>query len=251
MATWAQLTNYGELLSVITAVSRPNNLPLISWCIPPGAEWLLVTDGPRERPVLSRPHTWIEGPATGGWGHAQRRVGIEAATRPYLYFLDDDNLMLPALPDLVIPFLENSKYAGLLFGLLVNLHNQTHLWPAPLQIVRGRVDTAMFLGRKDAIAKLQFSDPAHGQFWPDLRQERHGDFVFIETFDSQIGLGRLPAIYGFHNAFNLLSNTEPEMYVRLERGELSSEGLVGLLQKWIIHADVPQWWDRSATNASL
>ena len=250
MAPFSELkANQGELLSVITAVSRPLNLPLISWCIPSGAEWVLVTDGPRERPVLSRPHIWIEGAQTGGWGDAQRRIGIEAATRPFLYFLDDDNLMLPVLPDLVIPFLENGKQAGLLFGLLVNLNNQTHLWPAPLQIMRGRVDTAMFLGRKDAIAKMRFSDPTYGPLWPDLKQQRHGDFVFIETFDRQIGLARLPAIYGFHNAINLLRDTDPAMYRRLERGELSGDGLAGLLQKWIIHADVPQWWDSSGATA--
>ena len=239
-------TNNGELLSIITPVSRPQNLPLISTCIPPGAEWVLVTDGPRERPALARPHIWIEGPATSTWGHPQRSVGIEAATRPFLYFLDDDNLMLPVLPDLVIPFLENGKHAGLLFGLLVNLDNQTHLWPAPLQIMRGRVDTAMFVGRKDAVEKLQLPDPFRGQLWPNLKHERHGDFVLIETFDRQIGLARLPAIYGFHNAFNLLGNIDPEMYLRLERGELSCEGLLGLLQKWVIHADAPQWWDRRA-----
>ena len=250
MATFGQSTpGKGELLSVVTAVSRPQNLPLISWCIPPGAEWVLITDGPRDRPVLSRSHIWIEGPATGGWGDAQRRAGIEAATRPFLYFLDDDNLMLPVLPDLVIPFLENGNRAGLLFGLVVHLHNQTHLWPAPLQTMRGRVDTAMFLGRKDAVAKLQFSNPIHGQLWPDLKQERHGDFVFIETFDRQIGLARLPAIYGFHNAFNLLNNSDPAMSLQLQRGELSCEGLISLLQKWIIHADVPQWWDRPGATA--
>jgi hypothetical protein len=235
----------GELLSVVTAVSRPRNLPLISWCIPPDAEWVLVTDGPHEHPALSRPHVWIEGPQTGGWGDAQRRVGIQAATRPYLYFLDDDNLMLPALPDLVLPFLETGEHAGLLFGLLVNLHNQTHLWPPPLQIARGRVDTAMFVGRRDAIGSLRFANPNYGTLWPDLKQERHGDFVFIEAFDSQIGLARLPSIYGFHDAFNLLGNIETDMDLKLRRGELTGEQLLGLLQKGIIHADVPQWWDKS------
>ncbi len=237
--------NAGQLLSVITAVSRPTNLPLIAWCIPPHAEWILVTDGPRERPAISRPHVWIEGPKTGGWGDAQRRAGIQAATRPYLYFLDDDNLMLPMLPDLVLPFLEAGGHAGLLFGLLVNLHGQTHLWPSPLQIRRGRVDTAMFVGRKDAVETLRFSHPDYGTLWPDLKQERYGDFVFIEAFDSQVGLARLPGIYGFHNAFNLLRNTEPDMYAELERAELTCKQLLALLQKWIIRADVPQWWDRS------
>ena len=233
-------TTAGELLSVITPVSRPHNLPLISWCIPPGAEWILVSDGPRERPALSRPHVWIEGPGTDGCGDVQRRIGIQAATRPYLYFLDDDNLMLPILPELVLPFLDAGRHAGVLFGLLVN----RHLWPAPLQIARGRVDTAMFVGRKDAIGSLRFDNPDYGMLWPDLKEDRGGDFFFIEAFDRQIGLARLPSIYGFHNAFNLLRDTEPDMDVRLRRGELTCQELLALLQKRIIQADVPGWWDK-------
>ena len=31
----------------------------------------------------------------------------------------------------------------------------------------------------------------------------------------------------------------------IERAELTCEQLLALLQKWIIRADVPQWWDRS------
>jgi hypothetical protein len=106
----------------------------------------------------------------------------------------------------------------------------------------------MFVGRKDAIETLRFPNPDYGPLWPDLKHERHGDFVFIEAFDGQIGLERLPSIYGFHNAFNLLSHTEADMDRQLRRGELTSEQLLALVQKWIIHADVPQWWDKSASR---
>src|SRR5688572_4379550 len=187
---------YAQFLSVITAVSRPELLPLIAWSVPAEAEWILVTDGPREIPGGLRTHLLVEGPSTRQWGHVQKRVGLETATRPFVCFLDDDNLMLPMLGDLLIPFLENEKRAGVLFGLLINLDNQTHLWPAPLKVERGRVDTAMFLGRKDALKELRFPEPSHGTGWPDLRGERHGDFIFLEAFENQFGLSRVPAIYG-------------------------------------------------------
>src|SRR3954466_8276260 len=150
---------YAQSLSVITAVSRPELLPLIAWSVPTDAEWILVTDGPREIPGGLRSHVLVEGPTTRQWGGAQKPIGLKTASRPFVYFMDDDNLMLPMLPDLLIPFLENEMHAGVLFGLVVNLHDQTHLWPAPPKVERGRVDTAMFLGRREAIMKLRFPDP--------------------------------------------------------------------------------------------
>ena len=235
---------FAQSLSVITAVSRPEFLPLIAWSVPAEAEWILVTDGPREIPREIRAHVLIEGPATGHWGDAQKRVGLEAATRPFVYFMDDDNLMLPILADLVIPYLESEKHAGVLFGLVENLENQTHIWPAPLKVERGRVDTAMFLGRKDAIMQLRFPDPRYGHGWPDLGGERHGDFVFMQAFENQFGLARLPAVYGFHNAIPFLKNTEPELYSDLEAHKFTSDTLITVLNRCIIRADVPPWWHK-------
>ncbi len=242
---------YAQFLSVITAVSRPELLPLIAWSVPAEAEWILVTDGPRKIPGGLRPHVLVEGPSTRQWGDVQRRIGLETATRPFVYFLDDDNLMLPMLADLLIPFLENERHAGVLFGLAVNLDNQTHLWPAPLKVERGRVDTAMFLGRRDAIMKLRFPEPGYGQGWPDLRSERHADFIFLEAFENQFELSRVPAIYGFHNGVDFLRNTEPESYRNLEAQKLTSLALTTILSDRLIRADVPQWWHKGTTAPSL
>lgn len=237
---------FAQSLSVITAVSRPELLPLIAWSVPAEAEWILVTDGPREMLAGLRAHILIEGPATGQWGDRQRRAGLEAATRPFVYFLDDDNLMLPMLPDLVIPHLENGNHAGALFGIVVNLAGQTHLWPAPPKVARGRVDTAMFLGRRDAIMELRFADSSYGRGWPDLQGERHADFIFLQTFENQFGLARLPALYGFHNAINFLKNTAPELYADLEAHRLTADLLTTILNRCLIDADVPQWWHKAA-----
>jgi hypothetical protein len=241
---------YAQFLSVITAVSRPELLPLIALSVPAEAEWILVTDGPREIPADLRSHVLVEGPATRQWGDVQRRIGLQTATRPFVYFLDDDNLMLPTLAELVIPFLEIEKHAGVLFGIVVNLQDQTHLWPAPLKVMRGRVDTAMFFGRREAVMKLRFPDPGYGEAWPDLRGERYGDFIFLEAFDNQFGLSRLPAIYGFHNGIDFLRNTEPECYRELEARELTPRALAAILSKQLIRADVPQWWTRETATRS-
>ena len=238
----------GSSLSVITAVARPEFLPLVGWSVPLGAEWILVTDGPRQIPEGLRSHVLIEGPATGQWGDVQKRVGLEAATRPFVYFLDDDNLILPILPDLLIPFLESSDAAGVLFGLLVNVANETHLWPAPLQVKRGRVDTAMFFGRREAVMDLRFPDPSHGRGWPDLRGERYGDFIFLETFENQFGLAKLPAIYGFHNAIFFLRDCEPALFVDLQGGKFTGDTLLAILLRYLIRADVPQWWKRDVAS---
>lgn len=241
---------HAQSLSVITAVSRPEFLPLIAWSVPTDAEWILVTDGPREIPRGLRPHILIEGPKTGQWGDVQRRIGLETATRPFVYFMDDDNLMLPILADLLVPYLENKKHAGVLFGLVVNLENQTHLWPAPLKVERGRVDTAMFLGRRNAIMKLRFPEPSYGRGWPDLQGERHADAIFMEAFENQFGLSRLPAIYGFHNAIHFLKMTEPELYSDLEAHKFTSVTLTTILNRCLINADVPQWWHKEASTVS-
>ncbi len=242
---------YAQFLSVITPVSRPELLPLIACSVPPKAEWILVTDGPREIPSGLRSHVLVEGPATGQWGDVQRRIGLETATRPFVYFLDDDNLMLPMLADLLIPFLENETRPGVLFGLAVNLQNQTHLWPAPQKADRGRVDTAMFLGRRDAIMELRFPEPRYGRGWPDVRGERYADCMFIQAFENQFGLARLPAIYGFHNGINFLKTTEPELYRDFEAQNLSSLALTTILNGRLIQADVPQWWNKKTTTPWL
>jgi hypothetical protein len=240
---------HAKYLSVITAVSRPEFLPIIAWSVPIDAEWILVTDGPQKIPRGLRPHLLIEGPKTGQWGDVQRRLGLEAATCPFVYFMDDDNLMLPILADLLVPYLEDGDHLGVLFGLVVNIANETHVWPAPLRVKRGRVDTAMFLGRKNAIMNLRFPEPSYGRGWPDLHGERHGDFVFMEAFENQFGLARLPAIYGFHNAIDLLKNSEPDLYSDLEAHKFTNDTLTTILNRCMINADVPQWWHKGAAIA--
>lgn len=233
--------DFSKKLSVITPVSRPELLPMAAQSVPSQAEWILVTDGPLEIPGGLRPHILVEGPATRQWGDVQRQLGLEAATRPFVYFLDDDNLMLPSLADLVIPYLENGKHAGAVFGLLAHL-SETYLWPSPARIRAGRVDTAMFLGRTEEIMSLRFDEPISGRGWPNLHGRRYADFIFLEAFEDRFGLSRLPAIYGFHNGIDLLRTLEPGLYSNLEDHKLTRGALARVLNDYLIDAGVPPWW---------
>jgi len=228
-------------LSVITPVSRPELLPLVASSVPGEAEWVLVTDGPLEIPSGLRPHVLIEGPKTGQWGDLQRQIGLEAATGSYIYFLDDDNLMLPVLADLLVPYLEAGNRAGVVFGLLIHFAGETHLWPPPLRFKLGRVDTAMFFGRREAILELRYRG-FHGCGWPNLQGGRGADFMFLEAFENKHTLPRLPAIYGFHNAIDLVAELEPDLYSDLEAGKLVPQALPTLLNRYMIRADVPSFW---------
>lgn len=232
---------WSEQLSVVTPVSRPGLLPIVAASVPLQAEWILVTDGPQEVPQDLRPHVLIEGPATRRWGDAQRQIGLEAATRPFVYFLDDDNLMLPTLGELVIPYLETAEHAGVVFGLLFRHPGGFYIWPPPARVERSQVDTAMFLGRTEAARRIGWPDLATGG-WPHLDGQRCADFVFIQAFDERNGLLRLPAICGFHDGVSVIREFEPGVYAALERGELAPELLLGILHRYMAQADAPPWW---------
>lgn len=233
---------FSKQLSVITPVSRPELLPLVAQSVPDQAEWLLVTDGPLEIPCDLRSHVLIQGPKTRQWGDVQRQIGLEAATRPFVYFLDDDNLMLPILAELLIPYLEHGNHSGVLFGLLVDDMQETHLWPAPAKVKGGRVDTAMFFGRTKSILDLCFDEPVGGRGWPNLHGRRYADFIFLEAFEKRFGLSRLPAIYGFHNGIDLLRRLEPGLWSDLKARTLTRGALARVLNNYLIKADVPSWW---------
>jgi hypothetical protein len=233
---------FNEQLSVITPVSRPQLLPAIGSSVPRGAEWILVSDGAMAIPDGLRPHILICGPRTTNWGHAQRALGLEAATRRFVYFLDDDNVMLPSLGELLIPYLERYTLAGVLFGILIHVSaGNTHVWPAPPKVRLGRVDTAMFLGRREESLQLQFHKPVDARGWPNVRG-REGDFIFLKAYESKFGLTRLPALYGFHNGLALLRQLQPWFFRNVESKLRSTTALEALLNRYLIREDVPPWW---------
>jgi predicted O-methyltransferase YrrM len=231
-----------ELLSVITPVSRPEQLALIAPSVPPAAEWILVTDGPQAIPPGLRAHVLIDGPPTGRWGDAQRQIGLEAATRPFACFLDDDNVMLPMLGELVIGQLQATGAPGALFGLLLRNPGGFFIWPPPIRVERSQVDTAMFLGRTELARRVGWPDFATDD-GPLRAGQRCADYYFISAFDEQAPLLRLPAIYGFHDGLAILRHHAPDTYAALQaNADDVPEQLLAMLHRHMTQADSPPWW---------
>jgi hypothetical protein len=234
---------FAEQLSIITPVSRPHLLSWVALSVPRQAEWILVTDGDLSVPSGLHPHVLIQGPRTGQWGDVQRQLGLEAATRPFVYFLDDDNMMLPFLADLLIPYLQTQNLAGVLFSILVHTSaNKPHLWPAPPDVRLGDVDTAMFLGRRESIMQLHFDEPVAARGWPNLQGHRYADFIFLKAFEDTFGLARLPAMYGFHDAIPMLQQLEPRLFQDSPAELMSPKALALLLTDYFIRTNVPPGW---------
>ena len=239
----------GAALSVITPVSRPRNLRQVGSCIPLGAEWIVVTDGHMEIPHGVRTHTLISGPHTASYGDVQRRIGLSKATRPFVYFLDDDNLMLPRLPDILIPFLDSCGASGVMFGLLAHYFGTANLWPAPLSVQKSRVDTAMFFGRRDLALKLKFGDEEGDYGWPDLPGERHADFVFLSTFDAAYSLKRLPMFLGFHNGLDYITQFTPTLLLSCAASPVAfNETLEDILNRALLARIVPPWYSSEGVS---
>jgi hypothetical protein len=183
----------------------------------------------------------IVGPSTGRWGDVQKQIGLEHATRPFVYFLDDDNVMLPTLAELVIPALEATPHAGVVFGICGHTGQRFYVWPPPAGVIeRSQVDTAMFLGRSDAARRIGWPDLDGGR-WPDFEGERCADFLFIRAVDETFGLRHLPAIYGFRDGATMIREFEPDLYATLERGHAAPERLLGILLRHLRQADAPPW----------
>jgi hypothetical protein len=226
--------SFASELSVITPVSRPANLASVARSIPDGAEWVLVTDGPLHISSGLRTHTLVEGPKTGQWGDVQRQIGLIEATRRFVYFLDDDNLMLSELPELVIPFLCERSLSGILFGLLIHTPKGLCVWTPPRTVELGCVDTAMFLGRRDAVLGLQYQGEAQGRGWPAVQGRRCADFVFLKAFEDTYGLPLLPAVYGFHNGVSLVKTAEVAGITGRTRIRRLPEELISIIHESLI-----------------
>ena len=83
-------------VTVITPCSRPGNLMRLWQSIPAQATWLVVLDS--AEPIESRDSNRLMlshcDPLSVG-GNAQRNYALDRVETPYVYFLDDDNIIHP------------------------------------------------------------------------------------------------------------------------------------------------------------
>jgi glycosyltransferase involved in cell wall biosynthesis len=137
-----------------------------------GDEVLVVGDGPQ---TLSEavcrdwehliPVTYIEGPQTRCWGHAQRNLGMAKATRKTLMFLDDDDEYVPNAITFARKTAEKNP-GKIVIGQMQHRSRGT-IWKEP-KIEIGNVSTQMFIV-PNIKGQLGFWVPMQG-----------GDFAFID-----------------------------------------------------------------------
>ncbi len=198
--------SFSNKLSIITPVSRPQNLLIIQEFIPKESEWIIVSDGTIEIPKLSIPHIFIIGPKTCDFGNSQRQIGIQLASRDFVYFLDDDNIIIPTLPEICIPLANAYNADAILFGIFASYFEPYDIWFPQKEVVLKSVDTAMLLVRLDVLKKMYFDDAVG---WPNSPgKERESDYQLIKKIEQNFKLIKLPALLGFHNALNNLKKSE-------------------------------------------
>lgn len=193
-----------DYLSIITPLSRSENLKYLSCNIPSRIEWIIVTDGKVDINIsLTQNIKVVEGPNTKGWGDVQRSIGVKYASRKYIYFLDDDNLISSFLLSIALSSIEYYNSDGALFGIISHYPFIEDYWFPPDHILKGNVDIGMFIGKRSCILELEFE---HSKYFPDFKGARGADFEFIKNYNNTFKIIKLPMILGFHNAIDLVKN---------------------------------------------
>lgn len=88
-------------LTIITAVTRPENLPALARSIEPGRElfsitWRVVFDGAKVKHMdVPGAVTAVVSHAGSGWGNYQKNFALDCTADGWVYFLDDDNIIHP------------------------------------------------------------------------------------------------------------------------------------------------------------
>jgi glycosyltransferase involved in cell wall biosynthesis len=193
-----------ERLSIITPLSRKENYGILKSNIPSEVEWIIVSDGDLNIQIEINSNTkFILGPNTKSWGDVQRSIGINNATREFIYFLDDDNLIYPFALETAIEWISHYNTDAVLFGIVSFYPFLQNIWFPSNPILKGKVDLGMFLGKRKSICELIFNVDGH---FPNFNGERGADFEFLRSFENRFKLLRLPMILGFHNAIELIKS---------------------------------------------
>ena len=172
-------------LSIVTPCSRPENLITIWPTIPQGSQWLVVLDRPNldDAPPALQAEPNIEFACTtgvGGWGNAQRNLGLSRATRDYLYFLDDDNIVHPALTSVLAEHQQSRKII-VVNQLLADGSLRFKARP-PVQV--NEIDTAQVLVPRELATRFTWkphTPRADGFYFAALYETCRKSFVFLDV----------------------------------------------------------------------
>lgn len=163
-------------VSIITPCSRLENLPRMREFIPNDVEWIVVVDGDSlgDAPLANNVKYWLE--SGGVFGSSQRNLGIEKATGDYVYFLDDDNVLHPAL----LPRMNDLKPDRMVMFNQVIRNGFERLTSRYKVIEPCHCDTAQFFVPRDLIGDTRWAHQyaADGIFFKELSEK--GDVMFLD-----------------------------------------------------------------------
>ena len=160
-----------NILNVITACSRPENLPLLEESLEPGKasfelRWLVIHD---------------TGEVESRVGNAQKNEALEMIDSGWVYFLDDDNLIHPKFfPAIAQAIHDGPGRRGFIFSQDCNLFIRR---ASPETVRVDRIDLAQFVLRRDLIGSWRFDLPTYnsdGMLIEGLYQKHAGEFTFID-----------------------------------------------------------------------
>lgn len=191
-----------QTLNIVTAVSRPKNLPSILRSMDGALDcglkvrWLIVYDDPPGRPkeidevvamksaVSVVPVQWTGGPFK--LGIKQKNFGIDHCERGFYHLLDDDNKCHPMFFNRIAEEIEKNP------GKQAFAFHQ-HRWDqyGDMRASRERmyptaIDNTMFVVHTDFIGKARYNPGQagfeDGWFFHDLYRSNPATWVFIDEF---------------------------------------------------------------------
>ena len=175
-----------ERLTIITPCSRPENLPRVYQSIEAGwpwfdIDWRVVFDTSVCEPA------YIDGAIIAGlsvagsrFGNAQRNYALDRTDAGWVYFLDDDNLMHPALFEKLHAVIENNP-ALQAFALAQDCGIATRQ-VAPTCMHMGMIDMGQVCIKRELIGDIRFRlQPyeADGYFIEDVYRAKSSAWGFV------------------------------------------------------------------------
>ena len=169
-------------ISIVTAVSRPENLQRLHESIARArgshhveVDWIIVfNEGPHEPIFFPASCFDIERHFFGGpntFGLLQKNHGIAQVRDGWYYLLDDDNILHPRFFDVLLPAIDaNPGKQAFVFGQQ-RWDRWGNLKAAAENMEPNKIDNSMFLVRRDFIGDLRY----------DFAQVGIEDYFFFRT----------------------------------------------------------------------
>lgn len=175
-------------LHIVTPCIRVENLERIAESIVAPVDWLVVLDSRfgldierARRAVAGVPRARVEmGRSEGPGEYAQCNAALEMISDGWIVFLDDDNLLHPALPSRLAEIVRDHPGAGaVLFDQDLGGGIRR---AAPKNVRVGRVDSGQFAVSRSFVGTDRFSvyaPSADGAFIESLYRRAPSRFVFV------------------------------------------------------------------------